>query len=160
MQWPKRFGLPTTNDVVALGNAIADMRRRVPRAEVATALFVAPLEACLSVKETDRPEDMKQVVAQVLTASAQIPSLDVGSVRNANPWVSADDIGLFMKALGVSDLAEPVAPEAFALPGRPAAVRTHLSLEKDAPVSRAVERAGRILCRPILGGLHHQYARF
>jgi transposase InsO family protein len=39
------------------------------------------------------------------------------------------------------------------------AVRTHLSLEKDAPVSRAVERAGRILCRPILGGLHHQYAR-
>jgi transposase InsO family protein len=39
-------------------------------------------------------------------------------------------------------------------------VRTHLSLEKDAPVSRAVERAGRILCGSILGGLHHQYARF
>jgi transposase InsO family protein len=38
-------------------------------------------------------------------------------------------------------------------------VRTHLSLEKDAPESRAVERAGNILCRPILGGLHHQYAR-
>jgi hypothetical protein len=34
--------------------------------------------------------------------------------------------------------------------------RTHLSLEKDAPVSRAVDRAGHILCRPILGGLHHQ----
>jgi hypothetical protein len=37
--------------------------------------------------------------------------------------------------------------------------RTHLSLEKDAPVSPAVDRAGHILCRPILGGLHHQYAR-
>src|SRR6202158_5330321 len=37
--------------------------------------------------------------------------------------------------------------------------RTHLSLEKDAPVSRAVDRAGYILCRQILGGLHHQYAR-
>src|ERR1700686_2900157 len=37
--------------------------------------------------------------------------------------------------------------------------RTHLSLEKEAPVSRAVDRAGHILCRPILGGLHHQYAR-
>ncbi|SIO42183.1 hypothetical protein SAMN05443247_05151 [Bradyrhizobium erythrophlei] len=37
--------------------------------------------------------------------------------------------------------------------------RTHLSLEKDAPVSRAVDRAGHIRCRPILGGLHHQYAR-
>ena len=38
-------------------------------------------------------------------------------------------------------------------------VRTHLSLEKDAPVSRPIERAGHILCRPVLGGLHHQYVR-
>jgi transposase InsO family protein len=30
-------------------------------------------------------------------------------------------------------------------------IRTHLSLEKDAPISRAVELAGDILCRPILG---------
>jgi transposase InsO family protein len=37
--------------------------------------------------------------------------------------------------------------------------RTHLSLNKDAPAPRAVERAGRILCRPVLGGLHHQYVR-
>jgi transposase InsO family protein len=37
--------------------------------------------------------------------------------------------------------------------------RTHLSLEKDAPLSRAVDRAGHILCRPILGGLHHRYVR-
>src|ERR1700728_1825585 len=39
------------------------------------------------------------------------------------------------------------------------ATRTHLSLNKDAPISRAAEAVGRILCRPILGGLHHQYAR-
>ena len=38
-------------------------------------------------------------------------------------------------------------------------VRTHLSLEKDTPVSRAAERTGHILCRPVLGGLHHQYIR-
>src|SRR6478736_6412443 len=37
--------------------------------------------------------------------------------------------------------------------------RTHLSLNKDAPMSRSAETAGRILCRPILGGLHYQYAR-
>jgi hypothetical protein len=37
--------------------------------------------------------------------------------------------------------------------------RTHLSLNKDAPKLRVVETAGRILCRPILGGLHHQYVR-
>jgi hypothetical protein len=36
---------------------------------------------------------------------------------------------------------------------------THLSLEKDAPVSRAVDRARYFLCRSILGGLHHQYGR-
>ncbi|MGY3618271.1 integrase core domain-containing protein [Bradyrhizobium sp. USDA 10063] len=37
--------------------------------------------------------------------------------------------------------------------------RTHLSLHKDAPISRAAETVGRILGRLILGGLHHQYAR-
>jgi transposase InsO family protein len=37
--------------------------------------------------------------------------------------------------------------------------RTHLSLSKDAPVSRGVQAVGRILCLPILGGLHHQYIR-
>ena len=37
--------------------------------------------------------------------------------------------------------------------------RTHLSLDKDAPVSRAIEVAGRIFGRPVLGGLHHQYVR-
>jgi hypothetical protein len=38
-------------------------------------------------------------------------------------------------------------------------VRTHLSLGKDAPASRRVHRAGHILRRPVLGGLHHQYVR-
>jgi transposase InsO family protein len=39
-------------------------------------------------------------------------------------------------------------------------VRTHRSLDKDAPVSRAVQQTGSIKPLPILGGLHHQYARF
>jgi transposase InsO family protein len=37
--------------------------------------------------------------------------------------------------------------------------RTHQSLDKDALVSRTVQRAGRVLRLPILGGLHHQYIR-
>jgi transposase InsO family protein len=37
--------------------------------------------------------------------------------------------------------------------------RTHLSLDKDAPRSRAVQAVGRILPIPQLGGLHHQYVR-
>jgi transposase InsO family protein len=37
--------------------------------------------------------------------------------------------------------------------------RTHRSLNKDAPVSRSVQRTGVIRSRAILGGLHHRYAR-
>jgi transposase InsO family protein len=37
--------------------------------------------------------------------------------------------------------------------------RIHLSLNKDAPISRVVDTTGRIFSRPVLGGLHHQYAR-
>jgi hypothetical protein len=38
-------------------------------------------------------------------------------------------------------------------------IRTHRSLNKDAPVSRLVQRAGVIRSRAILGGLHHHYGR-
>ncbi len=38
-------------------------------------------------------------------------------------------------------------------------VRTHLLLEKHAPVPRAVQRMGQITAVPLLAGLHHQYAR-
>jgi hypothetical protein len=38
-------------------------------------------------------------------------------------------------------------------------IRTHRSLDKDAPVSRPVQRIGCINSRPILGGLHHHYVR-
>jgi transposase InsO family protein len=38
-------------------------------------------------------------------------------------------------------------------------VRTHLSLYKDAPHIRPIQRFGNIAARPILGGLHHEYCR-
>src|ERR1700724_710324 len=38
-------------------------------------------------------------------------------------------------------------------------VRTHRSLNKDAPVRRPVQRTGVITSNPILGGLHHHYVR-
>jgi hypothetical protein len=37
--------------------------------------------------------------------------------------------------------------------------RTHRSLNKDAPLHRAIERLGAVISRPVLGGLHHQYCR-
>ena len=38
-------------------------------------------------------------------------------------------------------------------------LRTHCSLNKDAPISRPIQRVGFVAARPILGGLHHHYAR-
>ena len=37
--------------------------------------------------------------------------------------------------------------------------RPHLALQKDAPLRRAVQRIGRVVAIPVLGGLHHQYVR-
>ena len=37
--------------------------------------------------------------------------------------------------------------------------RTHLALQKDAPLHRAFQRSGVIVAIPILAGLHHQYVR-
>jgi hypothetical protein len=37
--------------------------------------------------------------------------------------------------------------------------RTHLALQKDAPLRRAIRRSGAIVAIPILAGLHHQYVR-
>jgi transposase InsO family protein len=37
--------------------------------------------------------------------------------------------------------------------------RTHRSLDKDAPISRPVQRAGSIISHALLGGLHHHYVR-
>ena len=38
-------------------------------------------------------------------------------------------------------------------------LRTHLSLDKDAPGHRPIQPYGRIATRPVLGALHHQYCR-
>ena len=37
--------------------------------------------------------------------------------------------------------------------------RTHLSLHKDAPLHRAIQRSGTVVAVPVLGGLHHRYSR-
>jgi transposase InsO family protein len=37
--------------------------------------------------------------------------------------------------------------------------RTHLALQKDAPLHRTVQRTGAIVATPILAGLHHLYVR-
>jgi transposase InsO family protein len=38
-------------------------------------------------------------------------------------------------------------------------IRTHRSLDKDAPSYRSVQRLGKVMSQSILGGLHHHYVR-
>jgi transposase InsO family protein len=38
-------------------------------------------------------------------------------------------------------------------------LRTHRSLNKDAPIHRAIQQVGCIVSAPVLGGLHHHYCR-
>ena len=38
-------------------------------------------------------------------------------------------------------------------------LRTHRSLNKDAPIHRAIQHVGSIVSTPVLGGLHHHYVR-
>ena len=38
-------------------------------------------------------------------------------------------------------------------------IRTHRSLDKDAPAFRPIQRIGNIRSQAILGGLHHRYIR-
>ena len=38
-------------------------------------------------------------------------------------------------------------------------IRTHRSLDKDAPAFRPVQRIGTVNSHAILGGLHHHYVR-
>jgi hypothetical protein len=37
--------------------------------------------------------------------------------------------------------------------------RTHMSLGKDSPKHRPIQKDGKIVSKPILGGLHHIYSR-
>jgi transposase InsO family protein len=37
--------------------------------------------------------------------------------------------------------------------------RTHLSLDKDAPIQRPIQQFGSVVSWPVLGGLHHEYCR-
>jgi transposase InsO family protein len=37
--------------------------------------------------------------------------------------------------------------------------RTHLTLQTDAPLRRAIQQLGTVIAIPVLGGLHHQYVR-
>ena len=37
--------------------------------------------------------------------------------------------------------------------------RTHMSLDKDSPEHRPIQKDGKIVSKPILGGLHHVYSR-
>ena len=74
----------------------------------------------------------------------------VAAVRNGEDPAAKRDAD--REALTVAELAERFDREHIA-------VRLNLSLDKDAPISRAIQSVGLIFGRPVLGGVHHQYVR-
>jgi transposase InsO family protein len=69
----------------------------------------------------------------------------IGSIR----WECLDHIVVF----GDAHLRRILADNA----GYYNKLRTHLSLDKDSPTHRPIQRFGQLTTRPILGGLHHHY---
>jgi hypothetical protein len=64
-----------------------------------------------------------------------------------------------MRANGVRTLASLIHRRPADYPIYYNDIRMHRSLNKDAPVSRPVQRVGSINSHAILGGLHHHYVR-
>jgi Homeodomain-like domain len=75
----------------------------------------------------------------------------VRRIAEANPLWGAPRIHGELLKLGI-DVAERTVYHG---------ARTHLSLQKDAPDGRPIERAevGRVVALPEIGGLHHRYVR-
>src|ERR1700724_243565 len=83
-----------------------------------------------------------------LRCAVLVASASDGSCRSAvSSWLKYP--ATLSSILGVGCVIEP----------RNNKLRTHVSLGKDAPCTRPIERFGDIVAHPILGGLHHRYGR-
>src|SRR5262249_35224122 len=95
-------------------------------------------------------EGVEDLAIEQLIAQARVEALDVAVLPRTAPL----DVG----SLG-ADSGDP------SLDGLGDEAKLHRvsahgeSLDKDAPIPRAVEAIGRILSHLVLGGLHHQYVR-
>jgi cell division protease FtsH len=121
-EWSKMTGLPTSSDIAGLSKAIRSLRQLFPRADISRALYLSSLAECLPVIETNKPQDLRALAAEVLVAGAPVDTLDAMSIRAVNSWLLSEEIEAFLAALGVGGGPEPeaaLAPETFSLPGRP-----------------------------------------
>ena len=74
-----------------------------------------------------------------------------------NDKIFSEDFKLHIRNFGLEDT--PIAPRGpWQNPICERVSRTHMSLEKDSPVHRPVHANGKIVSKPILGGLHHVYS--
>lgn len=85
-------------------------------------------------------------------------------ITEAFPWEKAPKYLIHDNDRAFGGVAFKARVRAMGIRDRPYAtyynqVRTHVSLGKDAPCTRQIERFGAIVAHPILGGLHHRYAR-
>ena len=107
--------------------------------------------------------DHDQIYGTVVTCRLRAMGIRDKPIAPASPWQNAERlIGSIRRecadhiiVLGEAHLRQIL--KSYAVYYNE--IRTHLALDKDAPLSRTAKRAGDILCRPILGGLHHEYVR-
>ena len=122
--WSKVMGLPTSSDASWLSSAVRRLREAFPKADVSSAIFLPAFEACLPVSEVSEGQDLRSLAAELLTGGAQVPLVDIDSIRSINSWLTPNEIKTFLAALDV-DITQSGAPNhviepaSFTLPGRP-----------------------------------------
>ena len=109
--------------------------------------------------------DRDQIYGSVVTRRLRAMGIRDKPTASASPWQNGDAerlIGSIRRdcvdhviVLGAAHLRRILRSYARSYND----IRTHQSLDKDAPVSRPVQRIGSIQSHAILGGLHHQYMR-
>jgi hypothetical protein len=122
--WPQVMGLPTSTDAYSLAKAVRRLRETFPTADVGRALFLSPLSVCLPVCEVKSRQDLHSLAIALLAAGAQMPSVDIESIRAINSWLTPEEIETLLSALEVDVTQSRAAvrvtdPASFALPGRP-----------------------------------------
>jgi hypothetical protein len=98
--------------------------------------------------------DRDRIYGAIVTRRLRTMGIEISQLQQPRPARMALPNGYRIDAARVLGSCGDLGRDAFA-----SGPETHRSLNKDAPVSRPVQRIGVISSRCMLGGLHHQYAR-
>src|SRR6266545_4676504 len=98
--WRNVLGLPSSSDALALARAIRRLREAFPTADFGHALFLSAFDECLPVRAANTTQDLRSLATEILVAGAQIPSLDIRSIRSINSCLTPEEIFTSLSPLG------------------------------------------------------------